>query len=82
METNYLLKKTFAEYCITYNCNAFSPYNAEEMDELKKSVKKDAQRYIKFLGIYVEGLNADILTDYFFATVMQKGIDNVAKRGF
>tara|TARA_R100000149_G_C5834317_1_gene108721 strand:+ start:498 stop:779 length:282 start_codon:yes stop_codon:yes gene_type:complete len=83
------VKKIFVEYGITHNANAYNPHDPKSMEELRKVVSNDAKRFLKvtFGEVYhisnnEEDLNIEILTNYFFATVMSKGIKNVAQRGW
>jgi hypothetical protein len=61
------------------------------MEELRKVVTNDAGRFLTatfgkgwYLDpfLHTENLNKENLTDYFFSTMMRKGINNISRKGW
>lgn len=80
------IKNIFVEYGITNNPDAYNPHDPQQMHQLRTTVKKDAERFLKSIfgdGYHISN-NCDVtmLTEYFFESMMRKGIRNVAKRGW
>ena len=85
------IRDIFVEYGITNNVTAYDPYSAESMQGLRKVVTRDAKRFLKATFgqgyhlnpyLHTEDLTEENLADYFFSTMMRKGIKNISRKGW
>ena len=81
------IKEIFVEYGITSNPNAYSPNDPSSQQELKRMVTKDAIRFLKVMfgddySHIHNSCDVTMLTDYFFIAMKEKGVRNVARRGW